>query len=71
MAQSDQRVTQTDQRVTEPGRHDSSAVKSPTAARQGRKFGRMRYVLMISVALAIIAMILAYAGVFSSPPSPP
>jgi hypothetical protein len=64
-------MAQSDQRVTEPGRHDSSAVKTPTDARQGRKFGRMRYVLIISVALAVIAMILAYAGVFSSAPTPP
>ena len=63
-------MAHSDQRVTEPGRHDSSAVKSPTAARQGRKFGRMRYVLIIGVALAIIAMILAYVGVFSSAPNP-
>jgi hypothetical protein len=64
-------MAQTDHRVTEPGRHDSSAVKTPVEARQGRKFGRMRYVLIFGVALAVIAMILAYAGVFSSAPTPP
>ena len=64
-------MAHSDQRVTEPGRHDSNAVKTPTAARQGRKFGRMRYVLIFGVALAILAMILVYAGVFSSPPTPP
>ena len=53
-----------DERASEPGRHDSSAIKSTTDARQGRTFGRMRYVLGISVALAILAMILAYVGVF-------
>ncbi|WP_157505346.1 hypothetical protein [Geminicoccus roseus] len=53
----------TDRRVSEPGRHDSNAVKTPTDARQGRKLGRMRYVLMISVALAILAMVLVFVGV--------
>jgi len=57
-------MAQTDRRVPEPGLHDSSAVKTPTDARQGRKFGRMRYVLTFGIALAILAMILVYAGVF-------
>jgi hypothetical protein len=56
-------MAETDRRVPEPGRHDSSAVKAPVDARQGRKFGRMRYVLTFGIALAIIAMILAYVGV--------
>ncbi|WP_191061471.1 hypothetical protein [Geminicoccus harenae] len=64
-------MAQIDHRVTEPGRHDSNAVKSPVDARQGRKFGRMRYVLIFGVALAILAMLLVYAGVFSSPPAQP
>jgi hypothetical protein len=56
-------MAQTDQRVPEPGRHDSSAVKAPVDARQGRKLGRMRYVLTFGIALAIIAMILVFVGV--------
>ena len=53
-----------DLRATEPGRHDSNAVKTPVDARQGRKLGRMRYVLVFSVALAVIAMIIVYAVMF-------
>jgi hypothetical protein len=50
-------------RVAEPDRHDSSAVKAPTAARQGQKLGRVRYVLGFSVALAVIAMIIVFFAV--------
>ena len=50
-------------RAAEPDRHDSNAVKAPTDARQGQKLGRMRYVLAISVALAVIAMVLVFVGV--------
>ncbi len=32
----------------------------PTAARQGRKLGRMRYVLVASIALAVIALFIAW-----------
>jgi hypothetical protein len=47
-------------RASEPDRHDSSAIKAPTAARQGQKLGRVRYVLGFSVALAVIAMIIVF-----------
>lgn len=50
-------------RAPEPGRHDSNAIKNPTDARQGRKTGRMRYVLSISVVLAVLAMVLVFVGV--------
>lgn len=49
-------------RATEPGRHDSNAIKSPTDARQGRKFGRMRYVLIFGTLFAILAMIIVFVG---------
>jgi len=35
---------------------------TPTEARQGRKAGIVRYVLGISFALAVIALVLAYAA---------
>jgi hypothetical protein len=36
-------------------------VKSPTKARQGSKEGVVRYVLMISLALVVVAFVLAFA----------
>lgn len=35
-------------------------IKSPTSARQGTQEGVVRYVLMISLALVIIAFVLAF-----------
>jgi uncharacterized membrane protein len=37
-----------------------SIVRSTTEARQGVTLGRMRYVLGISLALAIVAMVLSF-----------
>jgi hypothetical protein len=39
---------------------DSSQGKSATEARQGRTLGTMRWVLLISCVLAVIAMVAAY-----------
>lgn len=39
--------------------HDAP-VKGPTAARQGSREGVVRYVLGISLALVIVAMVIAY-----------
>jgi hypothetical protein len=55
---------QTDQRVDQnplPGTAQAGAVtKTPTDARQGVKLGVMRYVLGISIALAIVGVAIAY-----------
>jgi hypothetical protein len=54
----------TDQRMDQnplPGTAQAGAVtKTPTDARQGVKLGVMRYVLGISIALAIIGVAIAY-----------
>jgi hypothetical protein len=39
---------------------DKERVKSPTSARQGSREGVVRYVLMISLALVVVAFVLAY-----------
>ena len=55
---------QTDQPVDQaplPGTAQAGAVtKTPTDARQGVKLGVMRYVLGISLALAVVGVALAY-----------
>jgi hypothetical protein len=38
--------------------------RTPTEARQGMKTGHMRYVLGISLALAVITMVILYFGNF-------
>jgi hypothetical protein len=54
----------TDQRVDQnplPGTAQAGAVtKTPTDARQGVKLGVMRYVLGISLVLAIVGVAIAY-----------
>jgi hypothetical protein len=40
---------------------NNEPVKSPTKARQGSKEGVVRYVLIASLALVVLAFILAYA----------
>lgn len=47
--------------MTDPNRPAEPAKLSTTEARQGVAPGVVRYVLLISTALAIIAMVLAYA----------
>ncbi len=42
-------------------RNPSPGGKSATDARQGRTLGTMRWVLLISVILAIVAMVAAFA----------
>jgi hypothetical protein len=39
---------------------DQRIVESPEQARQGRKYGVMRYVLLISTLLVVIAFAVAY-----------
>ena len=39
---------------------DQRIVQSPTKARQGRKYGIVRYVLLISTLLVVIAFAVAY-----------
>jgi len=39
---------------------DQRIVETPTAARQGSKYGIVRYVLAISTALVVIAFAVAY-----------
>ena len=39
---------------------DQRIIQSPTKARQGRKSGVMRYVLLISTLLVVIAFAVAY-----------
>ena len=38
---------------------------NPTEARQGKTLGHMRYVLPISLALAVLALLLVYFGVIA------
>lgn len=46
-------------------RHDERTVTSGQRARQGRKSGVARYVLGISTALTVVALILVYIFVVS------
>ena len=39
---------------------DQRIVETPNQARQGRKYGIVRYVLLISTALVVIAFAVAY-----------
>ena len=39
--------------------------RNPTEARQGKPVGHMRYVLPISLGLAVLALLLVYFGVIA------
>ncbi len=49
-----------DEPRTPPSAPEPAAVLSTNQARQGETTGRIRYVLAVSTALAIVAMVVAY-----------
>jgi len=52
--------------MTVPGQRVEHAdiEKTPTDARQGMKTGHMRYVLGISLSMAVLLMVVAYVAYF-------
>lgn len=49
--------------------HDAAPVKTPTEARQGRPYHRLRYVLLVGITLVVLAFV-ATSLLTPMPPAP-